>query len=219
MLGFRWKNSVWWYAVLLFGLNASVADFCQFSFFVNSLLQAEGILVWVYIDNEYGLNLSESTAWYDFLRVQQLHANLGVEENLEKAVPPAQCVKILGYMMDSLAMTVSLPLEKVQVIMDMCLTFSRLKLSPLKDQVLIGNLVFTAQGQLDATIPKILLATLCAMAVLRPSSAQAFLQTSSKCKRGGEITPIKSTCSALQSSCLPSRALSQHCDERPGRMA
>jgi hypothetical protein len=62
MLGFCWKNNVWRYAVLPFGLNASVTDFCQFSFFVGSLLQAEGILVWNYIDDKYGLNLSESAA-------------------------------------------------------------------------------------------------------------------------------------------------------------
>lgn len=146
LLGFKWKDGVWRYAVLPFGLNCSAPDFCQFSNFVGSLLQNEGILCWVYMDDEFGLNLSREAALWDFYRAQQWHDFLGVIENLEKAVKPAQVVKILGYVVDSVHMSVSIPHSKVEKISALCVEFLSCFCIRLKDiQTLIGLLVFTAR--------------------------------------------------------------------------
>lgn len=146
LLGFEWKGRVWRFAVLPFGLNSSVADFCQFSMFVRALLLQGAVLCWVYIDDLFGLNSSYEAAWRDFRKAADLHDALQVEENVQKAVPPSQKVVILGYEIDSVALTVSVPEKKLAEIASLAGSMATRISASLKEwQVLVEKLVFVAR--------------------------------------------------------------------------
>lgn len=146
LLGFWWNGRVWRYCVLPFGLSSSPGDFCQFSQFVLNLLRAEGIIAWVYIDDEFGVNHLFKGACQDFSRAKEIHDFLQIEENEEKAVPPAQLIVVLGYEVDSVRMTVSIPPEKIAEVSSLCEDFASLRRTTLRQlQILIGNLVFVAR--------------------------------------------------------------------------
>lgn len=146
LLGFEWKGKVWRFAVLPFGLNSSVADFFQFSLFVRSLLLEDGVLCWIYIDDLYGLNNSRDGALGDFNKAAALHERLHIEENREKAVPPTQVAVILGYEVDSRALTVTVPEKKRLQTSELCTSFLSRSSASLKEvQTLVGKLVFVAR--------------------------------------------------------------------------
>jgi hypothetical protein len=64
---------------------------------------------------------------------------------LEKAVLLLQQVTVLGYLVDSVQMTVSIPLEKISTVITLCNDFVTRKSASLYQlQVLIENLIFVA---------------------------------------------------------------------------
>lgn len=146
LLGFWWDGRVWRYATLPFGLSTSPADFSQFSQFVRDLLRNEGIICWVYIDDLFGFNHSFTGAWSDFMRANQVHNFLQIVENNEKAVSPTQVADILGYSVNSVTMSISVPAEKFEQIKSLCSSFANRRQASLRQlQSLIGLLIFAAR--------------------------------------------------------------------------
>ena len=58
-------------------------------------------------------------AMQNYLALGRLIYNSGVEENLEKASPPATEMIFLGILFDTIAMTLSIPQEKQQEIYEL----------------------------------------------------------------------------------------------------
>jgi hypothetical protein len=99
----------------------------------------------VYIDDTFGVNHCYQSAWLDFNRANEWNNFLGIEENLEKAVPPTQVATILGYEVDTLQITVSMPSKKICELQILCEKFANSRHTYLCQlQALIGNLVFVA---------------------------------------------------------------------------
>lgn len=147
LLGFLHPDGrVMRYNVLTMGANNSAADFCQFSYFIRDLLRSEGINTWAYIDDSFGVHQSLDGALADFKRSKELYDELYVEEAEHKAVPPAQCVEILGYEIDSRSMEVRVPAEKVQLLIELCRSFRSKRTARLKEvQSFVGKLTWAAK--------------------------------------------------------------------------
>jgi hypothetical protein len=137
---------VWRYYVLPFGLTSAPVDFLQFSQLIRNILRENHIVIWLYINDFFSVNLSCTRAEWDFKTVGDFHATLFIKKNAVKAIPPIQLVVILGYKVDTVRMTVTIPEKKLDKIYDLCASTLVQKEACLqKIQELIDCLVFAAQ--------------------------------------------------------------------------
>lgn len=134
------------YNVLTFGANHSVADFCQFAYFTRDILRDEGIINWTYIDDSFGVNPSLEGALSDYNRAGELNDFLFVEEAPNKLCPPAQEMEILGYLVNTISMLISVPDKKRLELVALCNLFASLPTASLKEiQSFVGKLVWAAR--------------------------------------------------------------------------
>ena len=88
---------------------------------ISRELRRQGVTLLNYIDNFGGVAPSRSTAESLFAQLQGLLAKLGLQEARHKSPPhlPSQNMVWLGFRFDMVAMTVTLPPEKLAEIMDL----------------------------------------------------------------------------------------------------
>lgn len=119
-LKFIWKDKLYAFQCLPFGLASSPRVFSKILKVVFSHVRKMGIDSYFYIDDSLLQAESYDLSKYNTQKVQDLIQSVGFQINLEKSVfIPSQRITFLGFIIDSVLFKVFLPEEKVQKIIDM----------------------------------------------------------------------------------------------------
>jgi hypothetical protein len=132
---FFWKNSIYEYSCLLFGLCSAPRVFTKLLRPVVAYLRERGIRLVIYLDDILIFNSSKAALLHDLRTVVNLLLFLGFVINYDKSVTtPLQIMDYLGVVVDSLRLSFSLPSAKVDSIIALCkavLVSSKVKLRDL----------------------------------------------------------------------------------------
>ena len=87
---------------------------------VEWLLTKDKKWVRVYLDDFVGAEQFKEDAEKTYKEVTQLTSHLGLELSLSKCIPPTTCLTWLGYTVNTIAMTVTIPELKIEEIVELC---------------------------------------------------------------------------------------------------
>ena len=120
-LRFLWKDSLLEFACLPFGLAVAPRVFTKIMKPVVALLRRTGIRLIIYLDDLLFMNSSKVGLQQDMTTAQYLLENLRFVINLEKSCfQPTQQLEFLGFVVNTLDMTLLLPDCKVEAIKSHC---------------------------------------------------------------------------------------------------
>ena len=145
LLGYSWRGSLFIDTVLPFGLRSS-AMFCQrVTDAISFLFRQEGYFVINFLDDFGGVDVT-CRADEAFRTLRHLLRELGVGEATSKAVFPCTSMIFLGILIDTEEMTISVPFDKFQDILQVLDLWSDKSSASKKEvQSLIGKLQFAAK--------------------------------------------------------------------------
>ena len=153
-LRFLWKDSLLEFACLPFGLAVAPGVFTKIMKPVVALLRRTGIRLIIYLDDLLFMNSSKVGLQQDMTTAQYLLENLGFVINLEKSCfQPTQQLKFLGFVVNTLDMTLLQPDCKVEAIKSHCskmLLHHEVSVRELSQ--LIGKLTASIQGIFPAPL-------------------------------------------------------------------
>ena len=116
-LRFVWKDQLYEYQCLYFGLSLAPFYFTKVMKPIFSQLRREGISCTYYIDDSLYLDHSATKVETDTKRAMTLFHSLGFTVNKDKsALTPSRQIIHLGFMIDTATYSVSLPHQKIQKI-------------------------------------------------------------------------------------------------------
>ena len=152
-LRFRWKNQIYEFQCLPFGLSSAPRTFTKMLKPVMAILRQRGMRSIVFIDDILLMAHSSQGLVEQTQEVIQLLQLLGFRINWEKSVlSPCQMITYLGFVINSKQMMLSLPEEKLQNIVDDCkMALSQKLLSVRTLARIIGRM--TAATQAIPTAP------------------------------------------------------------------
>ena len=113
LLGLYIAGSLYFHTALPFGLRSATMICQRTTKSVAYILNTEGISVDVYIDDFYGAETSDSSE-LSFQRMNSLFAELGLLDAPEKDSPPSHEMLCLGIWINTLDMTLSVPVFRVE---------------------------------------------------------------------------------------------------------
>lgn len=120
-LRFIWKETLWEFACLPFGLASAPRTFTKIMKPVVATLRNLGIRLIIYLDDLLILADSEQTARLHLATAMNLLESLGFIINLKKSVlAPVQRIEFLGLSVDSVTLCLALPRDKVRSIRREC---------------------------------------------------------------------------------------------------
>ena len=112
---------------------------------VRFIMKQEGHSVWNYIDNFLCISLP-SEIGKTYTRLQELLSELGLFVSAKKMVPPSTKVTCLGIVVDTTEFTVSIPVEKLQVVKSLCHQWSNKHTCTKRElHSLLGSLLYVAK--------------------------------------------------------------------------
>ena len=117
---------------LPFGLHCAASHCQDITSRITRELNRKGAVVLSYIDDFGGVATDQATAATHFNNLRTLLAKLGLQEVAHKASPPSQVMVWLGFQFDTVAMTVSLPQDKLSEIQLLVHTWSLKPMATLK---------------------------------------------------------------------------------------
>ena len=121
LLGIQWQGKYYFDCSIPFGLRFGAKCMQDTTSAVATILQHEGFPTLAYIDDLAGVHQDPVTANKGFLRTRLLLHELGLQEARDKATTPSTSMTWLGIHFDTVAMTMSIPPEKIHE----CLTITR----------------------------------------------------------------------------------------------
>ena len=122
LLKFRFKDKVYMWIVLPFGISSAPRKFTKLLVPVISYLHSIGIIVLTYIDDGFTCSQTFQQCYDNVIIILKTFCYFGFLINKKKSVPmPSQQVRSLGFHINSVSMTVTLPSEKINNVMDCCL--------------------------------------------------------------------------------------------------
>lgn len=120
-LRFIWKETLWEFACLPFGLASAPRTFTKIRKPVVATLRNLGIRLIIYLDDLLILADSEQTARLHLATAMNLLESLGFIINLKKSVlAPVHKIEFLGLSVDSVTLCLALPRDKVTSICREC---------------------------------------------------------------------------------------------------
>lgn len=120
-LKFRWQNQLYRFRVAPFGLGSVPRVFTKLLKPIVALLRRSGIRCVIFLDDLILLNQDPETLRKQLNIATWLLQNLGFLINWEKSVTnPTQFLEYLGFNIDSVKMTMSLPERKLQDLQERC---------------------------------------------------------------------------------------------------
>ena len=183
-LSFRWEGEILQYRSLPFGLAAGPRLFTKMLKPVVAILRRTGVRLVIYLDDMILLNQTPEGLVKD--RDSALHVlhNLGWLINWKKSVlNPTQKLEFLGFELDSIKMTVSLPPAKIENILKKCHIMLN---SPKTTFHELASLIGTLQSTMEAIIPAALYVRQLQMhqtkSLLKSQNYQSIIQLKSQCK-------------------------------------
>ena len=142
LLGMTVDGLLDFHTVMPFGLRSATLACQRTTKAVVYILNQQGILVDVYIDDFYGA-ASADIAHTSFDRVTKLFADLGLQTSPEKDVPPTHEMTCLGVSVNTLTMTLSVPEFRLEELHDDLTTWSnKSRFLQRELQQLLGKLAF-----------------------------------------------------------------------------
>lgn len=153
-LRFIWNDTLFEYTCLPFGYSAAPRLFTKITKPVLAELHSLGIRVSIFIDDIILVADSVGLLNLHVFRTISLLNSLGFKVNFSKShLTPSQCIRHLGFMLNSTSLEISLPLDKIEKIKSLC--FRALYEGPLPIRqiaqlvgVLISSCVGTKWGKL-----------------------------------------------------------------------
>ena len=142
-LRFRYGEDLYEYSVLPFGLSVAPLVFTKLLRPVVAFLREAGNMSVIYLDDLWLAGYDYESCNRNVTSTVSLLNHLGFLLNEDRSnCTPQQCVKYLGFMFDSVAMSVSLPQGKREKLMDLCRDVQRQKQVGLKNLAeFVGHLV------------------------------------------------------------------------------
>lgn len=126
-----------------FGCKTSSAACQRLSNAVTYLLARAGHFALAYLDDYAGCAPAKSTAQHSYDEFRCLAAHLGLQLADHKCQPPTQVITWLGYEINTLKMTVSVPQAKLDEVLDLChLWLGKRRANKRMVQSLAGRLLF-----------------------------------------------------------------------------
>lgn len=117
LLGMSVDGSLYFHTVMPFGLRSATLACQRTTKAVAHILNNQGLLVDVYIDDFYGAE-SKEHANLSFDCMSQVFNDLGLQTSPEKDVPPTHEMTCLGVQVNTLAMTLTVPEFRLQELQD-----------------------------------------------------------------------------------------------------
>ena len=153
-LRFLWNNQMYQYKSIPFGLGSAPRTFTKLLKLVVVLLRRLGIRLIIYLDDLIFFNQSRVSLEKDRDSAIWLLQQLGFVINWEKSnLMAQQCVVYLGFTMNSLAMTLALPPDRVHNIQQECQNIvEKLIYSVRALSRLIGKLTASVMAVLPAPL-------------------------------------------------------------------
>ncbi|KZS06356.1 Uncharacterized protein APZ42_030218 [Daphnia magna] len=120
-LRFLWRDRIFEFSCLAFGLAPAPRVFTKLLKVVMAVLRKEGIRLVIYLDDILIMNASRKNLGADIKRIVALVQSLGFLVNWTKSVlKPSQILEYLGLMVNSKRMSFALPADKVASVRMMC---------------------------------------------------------------------------------------------------
>jgi ribonuclease HI len=113
-LGFRFAGQTYTYLVLPFGMSLSPYLFCKTLRPVIRACRAHGITLFAYVDDILIVSSTVGKCQSDTHFLRSLLTKLGWKIREEKSTQPSQEVQFLGFVINSLTMTLGLPSSKAR---------------------------------------------------------------------------------------------------------
>ena len=153
-LRFRWQGQLFEFQCLPFGLSSVPRVFTELLKPVTALLRQRSVRLILYLDDMLLMAQSQSELKSVVKSVTQLLQLLGFTINWEKSnLSPTQRIQFLGFVVDSVEMTMSLPKEKVTKITQACETMLKQPSTTVQElSRMIGRLTATVQAVLPAPL-------------------------------------------------------------------
>ena len=148
-LRFAWKGRYYQFRSLPFGLASAPRTFTKLLCPVAAEMRSRGIRIIIYLDDILVLASSKSQLTEDLASVARQLEELGFTLNRKKCIwSPTQIIEFLGFIVNSLAMTIHLPHDKIEKIKKECRHVSH------KQEVTACQLAHLV-GLLSSSIPAI----------------------------------------------------------------
>ncbi len=143
-LRFAWKNRIYQFSCLPFGLGSAPRLFTKILKAVVAFFRERGLRVIIYLDDLLFLNEDREKLQAELKFAIFVLEALGFLINWAKSViSPSQSLEYLGVVVDSLVLNFSLPLDKVSKIKSLCSKASVIPKVPLRDLAsILGNLAW-----------------------------------------------------------------------------
>ena len=139
-LKFCWNGRCYQFRSLPFGLATAPRTFTKLMKPMVIQMRNRGVRLIVYLDDILILAQSTQLLRAHMKMVAQMLESLGFKLNLKKCEwEPSQCIEFLGFLVNSTAMTISLPLTKLQKVQKECRALlRRILVTPRQLAQLIG---------------------------------------------------------------------------------
>ena len=145
LLGFKFDNHVYYDCTLPMGL-ASSAFICQRTTnMIRYIATQMGLMLCNYLD-DLGGAAPPSVSMNHYMALGRLLSNSGVEENAQKNCPPDTSMVFLGLLLDTIAMTLSVPADKMRDIQELIQKWeTKTHMTRTNLESLLGKLNFIAK--------------------------------------------------------------------------
>lgn len=147
-LRFYWNGRLFEFNCLPMGLASAPRLFTKILKPIFALLRSEGHVSAYYLDDSWLMGTSYEECKLNVERTTNVLSNAGFIINNSKSVfIPSQCIQFLGFCLNSVDMTVSLPTEKRNHILSMCTKICSLQSFTIRFlSTFIGTLVASLPG-------------------------------------------------------------------------
>lgn len=147
-LQLQWRNVVYQFTCLPFGLSSAPWAFTKLLKPVVAFLRRHGIRLIIYLDDILIIGSSKVAVMQDFNFAVELLKFLGFIINVEKSVgDPTQEIEFLGLNVNSLSLSVALPREKVDSILNLCMdAMSKSRVSLREMASILGKFVWATNA-------------------------------------------------------------------------
>lgn len=145
LLGYKWKNHIYFDKVLAMGLRSSAHICMRTTNAIKFMCQKHGLSILNYIDDLAGCEYPEKSE-HAFMWLGSLLENCGFEESIEKATPPDTRMIFIGILFDTENFTISIDEDRLQEIRLLLLDWLNKKVVDKRElQSLLGKLNFVSQ--------------------------------------------------------------------------
>jgi hypothetical protein len=145
LLGYYWRNQLFFDKCLPFGLRTSAFCSQRVTSAIAHLSHTRGFTICNYIDDFGGVEIP-SLAMQAYNHLGTTLEDLGVVESIQKAVPPSSILTFIGVQFDSNKLTMEVTPDRLDEIHSILADWSHKKTATKRDlQSLIGKLQYVAK--------------------------------------------------------------------------